>query len=79
METEQTNKLPHQLDCNQRFIRVPAKGYCPNSGLSRSHIFDLIKQGEIQSRSLVKPGNIRGIRVVWLPSLLEYIEQMGAE
>jgi hypothetical protein len=64
---------------NDRWIRIPSKGYCPNTALSRSHIFQLIAEGKIKSRSLKKPGNTRGPRLVWLPSVLEYIENAGVE
>jgi hypothetical protein len=63
----------------ERWIRIPSKGYCPNTGLSRSHLFALIAEGEIKSRSLKKPGNTRGPRLVWLPSVFEYIERAGVE
>lgn len=61
----------------ERWIRIPAKGYCPHTGLSRSMFFELIKDGKIKSRSLRKPGNVKGPRLIWLPSVLEYIEQCG--
>jgi hypothetical protein len=63
----------------ERWIRIPSKGYCPNTGLSRSHLFALIAEGEIKSRSLKKPGNTRGPRLVWLPSVFDYIERAGVE
>jgi rubredoxin len=59
---------------NERWIRIPSKGYCPHCGLSRSHFFDLIKENKIRSVSLRKPGNIKGPRLVWLPSVFDYIE-----
>lgn len=62
---------------SERWIRIPSKGYCPACGLSRSHLFDLIQQGKIKSRALVKPGNTRGVRLVWLPSVFSYIEREG--
>lgn len=57
-----------------RWIRIPKKGYCPFCGLSRSHLFTLIQEGKVKSRSLRKPGNTRGPRLIWLPSVFEYIE-----
>ncbi|MEX2606028.1 MAG: hypothetical protein WD708_01680 [Kiritimatiellia bacterium] len=60
-----------------RWIRIPSRGYCPHSGLSRSHMFALIAEGKIKSRALVKPGNTRGPRLVWLPSVFEFIEREG--
>jgi hypothetical protein len=65
------------VESNQRWVRIPSKGYCPWSGLSRSHIFNLISEGKVRSSNLKKPGNMRGVRLVWLPSLYEYIEREG--
>lgn len=62
---------------NERWIRMPKKGYCDWCGLSRSHLFGLISEGKVRSVSLKKPGNMRGVRLVWLPSVFEYIEQEG--
>lgn len=59
----------------ERWIRLPKKGYCPFCGLSRSHLFTLIQEGKVKSRSLRKPGNTRGPRLIYLPSVFEYIEQ----
>jgi hypothetical protein len=70
---------PTDAGKHERWIRIPSKGYCPNTGLSRSHLFQLIAEGKIRSRALVKPGNTRGVRLVWLPSVFEYIENAGVE
>jgi rubredoxin len=61
----------------ERWVRIPSKGYCPWCGLSRSHLFELIRENKIKSRTLRKPGNIRGPRLVWLPSVYSYIENAG--
>lgn len=62
---------------NERWIRIPKKGYCEWCGLSRSHLFWLVAEGKVRSVSLKKPGNQRGVRLVWLPSVFEYIERVG--
>ena len=59
---------------NERWIRIPSKGYCPYCGLSRSAFFELIKEDKIRSVSLRKPGNVKGPRLIWLPSVFAYIE-----
>jgi len=58
----------------ERWIRLPVRGPCPCTGLSRSGFYRLIEKGLIKSANLKEPGNLRGVRVVWLPSVLEYIE-----
>lgn len=62
---------------NERWIRLPKKGYCEWCGLSRSHLFTLVADGKVRSVSLKKPGNQRGVRLGWLPSVFEYIERVG--
>ena len=56
------------------WTRIPAHGNCPYSGLSRPVLYDLIRTGKIKSSCLKKPGAIRGIRLVWLPSVFAFIE-----
>jgi hypothetical protein len=65
------------VESNQRWIRLPKKGVCPWCGLSRSHLSELISNNKIRSVTLKKPGNVRGPRLIWLPSVFEYIEQKG--
>lgn len=60
---------------SERWIRIPTKGRCPESGLTRPHYYQLIKEGKIKSACLKKPGNVTGVRLVWLPSVLAYIEK----
>ena len=57
------------------WIRLPGRGRCPYAGLTRPHYYALISAGAIRSACLKKPGAIRGVRLVWLPSVLEYIER----
>ncbi len=59
----------------QIWIRIPTKGRCPETGLTRPGFYDLMKRGCIKTASLKKPGNLTGVRLVWLPSVLEYIER----
>lgn len=48
------------------------------SGLSRSKIYELIKDQKIKSFSKKERGAVRGIRLIFLDSLLDHIEQMYA-
>jgi len=65
-----TGANPHE-----RWIRLPTRGRCPITGLSRGHFYNLIHAGKIKSASLKEPGKLTGVRVVWLPSVLAYIEK----
>lgn len=60
------------------WIRVPKAGtICPHSGLSRSFICQLIKVGEIDSRSMRKRGAKTGVRLLSYDSLMAYIRSTG--
>lgn len=59
---------------HERWIRLPTKGRCPVTGLTRPFVYGLIRAGAIKSASLKQPGKLTGVRVVWLPSLMAYIE-----
>ncbi len=66
--------------CHPEFIRLPIKGLCPITGLSRSKIYELILPSEsnnykppVKSVSLRKPGQIKGTRLIVLKSLLDYL------
>lgn len=59
----------------QKWIRLPTRGLCPYTSLSRATYYQLIKDGKIKSASLKKPGCLTGVRLVWLPSVLDYIER----
>jgi hypothetical protein len=59
----------------ERWIRLPAKGPCPSTGLTRPYFYQLINAGRIRSVSLKRPGTTRGVRLVWLPSVLALLEK----
>ena len=72
------------LDCLIQTIPHPGECWCRpprNSerleGLSRTHIFTLIREGKLKSTCIRSPGNQKGIRLVWLPSVREWIEKNG--
>lgn len=59
----------------ERWIRLPQKGRCPATGLTRPHLYQLIKEGQIKSACLKQPGKLTGVRLIWLPSVIAYIER----
>jgi hypothetical protein len=67
------------------WIRVPVKGRCPYTGLSRSTLYTLIAPCEanghkppVRSVSLRRRGNTTGVRLIHLQSLLDYLEAHAA-
>ena len=60
---------------NERWVRLPTKGHQPDTGLGRSFIYGLIREGVVKTANIRKPGSAYGVRLVWLPSLLAYIEK----
>ena len=62
----------------ERWIRMPKRGHEPNCGLTRPHIYNLIRAGKIRSACLRQPGKVTGVRVVWLKSLMDYVERFAA-
>lgn len=63
-----------------RWIRPPrTRERCEFSGLTRPYVYQLIAAGAIKSRVLRQPGKMTGVRLIWLPSLMEYIERNGEE
>jgi hypothetical protein len=76
-----TNKALAENSGAAVWIRLPTHGQCPRTGLSRAKYYELIKAGKIKSASLKEPGKLTGVRLVWLPSVMEFIERhvtMGA-
>lgn len=71
-----TETPSQDVDPADRWIRLPAGRQREfHSGLSRAHIYALIKAGAVKSASLKPRGALRGVRVVHLRSLLDYVEQ----
>jgi len=62
----------------QRWIRLPTRGRCPETGLSRGTFYALISTGKIKSACLRRPGTVRGARFVWLPSVFELLDRAAA-
>ncbi len=53
------------------FLRVPAAA--KYSGLSRSHLYELLKTGAIKSACIRRRGALRGVRLVFRDSLTNFI------
>lgn len=61
-----------------KWIRLPTRGHCPHTGLSRAAFYELIKANKIRTASLKKPGTVRGARLVWLPSVMAHLEKFAS-
>ena len=60
-----------------KWIRLPARGRCPHTGLSRAAYYELIKASRIRTANLKRPGALRGTRLVWLPSIMTYLDRFA--
>ena len=58
---------------NEVWDRLPGKGYY--QGISRQSWYLVMREGKIKTALIRQPGKIRGIRLVWRPSVLAYIEK----
>lgn len=56
------------------WIRAPKSGPEHYSGLSRAHLYALTTAGKIRSVSMRNPGQVKGVRLFHLASVLEYVE-----
>jgi hypothetical protein len=62
------------------WIRLPRPGEAePRTGLTRGVIARLCNEGKVKGISLADEGKKRGVRLVSLASLLEYLERLAAE
>lgn len=60
-----------------KWIRLPTRGRCPHTGLSRAAYYELIKASRIRTANLKRPGALRGTRLVWLPSIMTYLDRFA--
>jgi hypothetical protein len=58
---------------NEVWDRLPSKGYY--NGCSRPYWYEQIRLGTIKSAKITHPGKCRGIRLIWRPSVLAFIEK----
>jgi hypothetical protein len=64
--------VPSQAESIEaEFLRVPAAAKL--SGLSRSHLYELLKTGAIKSACIRRRGALRGVRLVLRDSLTNFI------
>ena len=70
------------INIKPEYIRLPTRGLCPFTGLSRSKLYELILASEtnnynppVKSVSLRKKGQIKGTRLIVLQSLLDYLKK----
>ena len=62
------------------WIRLPKEGSnCVFTGLSRSYIAGLIREGKIRSRTLRNRGASRGIRLISYDSIMDFIKGSSEE
>lgn len=62
------------------FVRMPKPGsVCPWTGLGRSYLYQLATEGKIRTLSLRKRGAARGVRLIRLDSVIEYLTQVEKE
>jgi hypothetical protein len=61
-----------------KWIRLPTRGHCPYTGLSRAAFYDLIKRNKVRTASLRRPGALRGVRLIWLPSAMKFLDQFAS-
>lgn len=57
--------------------RLPNREYY--YGCSRAFWYQQIRAGTIRTALIKQPGRIRGMRLVWRPSVLEFIERYAVE
>ena len=57
------------------WVRAPRRGHEHYSGLSRAKLYHLASLGLIISRSLREPGQVRGVRLFNLQSILDFIDR----
>lgn len=57
------------------WIRAPVRGPEHYSGLTRPKLYQLVAEGRIRSVSLREPGQIKGVRLFDLASILRFLEK----
>jgi hypothetical protein len=55
------------------WVRAPMRGTEHYSGLSRSKLYQLARAGRIKTASIREAHQLKGTRLFYLPSVLEYI------
>ena len=73
---------PPMVPARPEFIRLPLHGPCPWTGLTRAKLNELILpcgtnnfRPPVRSVSLAPPGKTKGVRLIYLESLLAYLHR----
>jgi hypothetical protein len=73
---------PPMVPARPEFIRLPINGPCPWTGLTRAKLNELILPSRInsfkppvRSVSLAPPGKTKGVRLIYLESLLDFLHR----
>ena len=68
---------PHPERAGHRpvWIRAPRSGQEHYTGLTRAKLYELTSKGHIRSVSIREPGQLRGVRLFELASILRFIER----
>lgn len=64
---------------HERWVRLPSKPGERLQGQSRATLYNWMDAGLIKSANIKRKGCLTGIRVIWLPSLMAYIESFTVE
>jgi hypothetical protein len=67
-------EIPPELR-GEQWARMPKPKERFN-GLSRTTLFELSQAGLIRTRTIKKPGAVKGIRLIYLPSLFAYLDSL---
>ena len=67
--------IPIEHDSDWVRLPKPQRHLC---GLGKSHLYQLCKRGVIKSVALREPGKARGVRLLYKPSILAFIEGQSA-
>jgi hypothetical protein len=60
------------------WLRLPKPGHrCPVSGLCRSYLHTLVRDGKVQTVSIRERGRKTGIRLIGYDSLMAFIAKQG--
>lgn len=61
------------------WIRSPKSGPEHFSGFSRAKLYEMAGDGKIRSVSIRAPGQVKGVRLFHLGSILDFVERCEAE
>ena len=69
-------EVPEHLREGEGWRRMPKpKGRL--CGLSRTTLLELKEAGHIRSVVIRKPGAVRGIRLIYMPSLMQFLDSLA--